>query len=160
MSRAPEGTQGWVRIVIEKPFGRDLASSRALNQVVASAWTEDQVYRIDHYLGKETVQNVLVFRWANGIFEPLWNRNHVDHVQITVGESIGIERIDASASKKLFDALDERVAAGVTHLYYEDVYSELIGQGQLVAEVADVSGLRWTEVDTFEDLETARRLFG
>ncbi len=91
MNRAPEGTQGWVRIVIEKPFGRDLASSRALNHVVASAWSEDQVYRIDHYLGKETVQNVLVFRWANGIFEPLWNRNHVDHVQITVGESIGIE---------------------------------------------------------------------
>jgi glucose-6-phosphate 1-dehydrogenase len=91
MNRAPEGTQGWVRIVIEKPFGRDLASSRALNQVVASAWSEDQVYRIDHYLGKETVQNVLVFRWANGIFEPLWNRSHVDHVQITVGESIGIE---------------------------------------------------------------------
>ena len=80
-----------MRIVIEKPFGRDLASSRALNQVVASAWSEDQVYRIDHYLGKETVQNILVFRWANGIFEPLWNRNHVDHVQITVGESIGIE---------------------------------------------------------------------
>ena len=91
LNRPPEGSQGWVRIVIEKPFGRDLASSRALNQVVASAWSEDQVYRIDHYLGKETVQNILVFRWANGIFEPLWNRNHVDHVQITVGESIGIE---------------------------------------------------------------------
>jgi glucose-6-phosphate 1-dehydrogenase len=91
MNRAPEGTGGWVRIVIEKPFGRDLASSRSLNHVVASAWSEDQVYRIDHYLGKETVQNILVFRWANGIFEPLWNRNHVDHVQITVGESIGIE---------------------------------------------------------------------
>ena len=90
-NRPPEGTNGWVRIVIEKPFGRDLASSRALNQVVASAFSEDQVYRIDHYLGKETVQNVLVFRWANGIFEPLWNRNHVDHVQITVGETIGVE---------------------------------------------------------------------
>ncbi len=90
-NRAPDGTSGWVRIVIEKPFGRDLASSRALNQVVASAFSEDQVYRIDHYLGKETVQNVLVFRWANGIFEPLWNRNHVDHVQITVGETIGVE---------------------------------------------------------------------
>jgi len=64
-----------VRIVIEKPFGRDLASARALNQVVASVFARDQVYRIDHYLGKETVQNVLVFRWANGIFEPLWNRN-------------------------------------------------------------------------------------
>ena len=91
LNRPPEGSGGWVRIVIEKPFGRDLASARALNQVVALAFAEDQVYRIDHYLGKETVQNVLVFRWANGIFEPLWNRNHVDHVQITVGETIGVE---------------------------------------------------------------------
>ncbi len=90
-NRPPESGPGWVRIVIEKPFGRDLASSRRLNQVVASVFTEDQVYRIDHYLGKETVQNILVFRWANGIFEPLWNRNHVDHVQITVGETIGVE---------------------------------------------------------------------
>ena len=89
--RAAGGRQGWVRIVIEKPFGRDLASSRALNQVVAGVFSEDQVYRIDHYLGKETVQNILVFRFANGIFEPLWNRNHVDHVQITVGETIGVE---------------------------------------------------------------------
>jgi glucose-6-phosphate 1-dehydrogenase len=81
----------WTRIVIEKPFGRDLTSARALNQTVAGVFGEDQVYRIDHYLGKETVQNVLVFRFANGIFEPLWNRNLVDHVQITVGESIGVE---------------------------------------------------------------------
>ncbi|HVY28540.1 MAG TPA: phosphocholine cytidylyltransferase family protein [Polyangiaceae bacterium] len=75
------------------------------------------------------------------------------------GESIGIERIDASASSKVFSAIDERVRAGVTNLYYEDVYSQMIGRGQLSAEVADVSGLRWTEVDTFEDLDTARRLF-
>jgi choline kinase len=75
------------------------------------------------------------------------------------GESIGIERISASASAKLFDALDERVAAGVTDLYYEDVYSQMIQRGELVAEAADVSGLRWCEVDTFEDLEAARRLF-
>jgi glucose-6-phosphate 1-dehydrogenase len=91
LSRPPDGSSGWVRIIIEKPFGRDLASSRSLNQVVTSVFAEEQVYRIDHYLGKETVQNILVFRWANGIFEPLWNRNHVDHVQITVGESIGVE---------------------------------------------------------------------
>ena len=75
------------------------------------------------------------------------------------GESIGIERVSASASNKLFDALDERIAAGVTNLYYEDVYSQMIERGHLTAESADVSGLRWTEVDTFEDLETARRLF-
>jgi choline kinase len=75
------------------------------------------------------------------------------------GESIGIERIDGAASGKLFSALEARVAAGVTQLYYEDVYSEMIGRGELEAEVADVSGLRWTEVDTFEDLETARQLF-
>ena len=91
LNRPPDGNSGWVRIIIEKPFGRDLASSHALNQVVTSVFAEEQVYRIDHYLGKETVQNILVFRWANGIFEPLWNRNHVDHVQITVGESIGVE---------------------------------------------------------------------
>ena len=91
LNRPPEGSGGWVRIIIEKPFGRDLASARALNQTVGSVFAEEQVYRIDHYLGKETVQNVLVFRWANGIFEPLWNRNHVDHVQITVGETIGVE---------------------------------------------------------------------
>ena len=81
----------WTRIVIEKPFGRDLASSRALNQTVAEAFSEEQVYRIDHYLGKETVQNILVMRFANGIFEPLWNRNYVAHVQITVAETIGVE---------------------------------------------------------------------
>jgi choline kinase len=75
------------------------------------------------------------------------------------GESIGIERLESSASGKLFDALDERVRAGVTGLYYEDVYSQMIERGELTAEAADVSGLRWTEVDTFEDLEAARRLF-
>ena len=91
LNRPSEGSGGWVRIIIEKPFGRDLASARALNHTVASVFAEGQVYRIDHYLGKETVQNILVFRWANGIFEPLWNRNHVDHVQITVGEAIGVE---------------------------------------------------------------------
>jgi glucose-6-phosphate 1-dehydrogenase len=83
--------KGWTRIVVEKPFGRDLASARALNQQLASVFSEEQVYRIDHYLGKETVQNILVLRFANGIFEPVWNRNHVAHVQITVAETIGVE---------------------------------------------------------------------
>ncbi|MGH7323218.1 MAG: glucose-6-phosphate dehydrogenase [Candidatus Rokuibacteriota bacterium] len=82
---------GWTRIVIEKPFGQDLATARALNRQLAKFFREEQIYRIDHYLGKETVQNLLVFRFANGIFEPLWNRNHVAHVQITVAESLGVE---------------------------------------------------------------------
>ncbi|HET9681470.1 MAG TPA: glucose-6-phosphate dehydrogenase [Candidatus Limnocylindrales bacterium] len=82
---------GWRRIVIEKPFGRDLDSARKLNREVGKVFREAQVYRIDHYLGKETVRNLLVFRFANGIFEPLWNRRYVDHVQITMAESIGVE---------------------------------------------------------------------
>ncbi len=81
----------WTRIVIEKPFGHDLASGRHLNDAVMRAFDETQVYRIDHYLGKDTVRNLLVFRFANGIFEPVWNRRYVDHVQITVAEDLGVE---------------------------------------------------------------------
>jgi glucose-6-phosphate 1-dehydrogenase len=81
----------FVRVIIEKPFGRDLATARQLNECLHSAFIEEQIYRIDHYLGKETVQNLLVFRFANGIFEPLWNRQYIDHVQITVAEEIGVE---------------------------------------------------------------------
>ncbi len=81
----------WSRIIIEKPFGHDLDSARALNERALAVFAEEQIYRIDHYLGKETVQNILVMRFANGIFEPLWNRKHIDHVQITVSESLGME---------------------------------------------------------------------
>ena len=81
----------WVRIVVEKPFGRDLESAQTLNRDLHQVFGENQIFRIDHYLGKETVQNILVFRFANGIFEPLWNRRYIDHVQITVAESLGIE---------------------------------------------------------------------
>jgi glucose-6-phosphate 1-dehydrogenase len=82
---------GWRRVIIEKPFGHDLDSARRLNREVGKVFRESQVYRIDHYLGKETVRNLMVLRFANGIFEPLWNRRYVDHVQITMAESIGVE---------------------------------------------------------------------
>jgi glucose-6-phosphate 1-dehydrogenase len=82
---------GWRRLVVEKPFGRDLESARALSRDLQEVFPESEVYRIDHYLGKETVQNILAFRWGNGIFEPLWNRRYVNHVQITAAESIGVE---------------------------------------------------------------------
>jgi glucose-6-phosphate 1-dehydrogenase len=89
MNKPAEGN--WVRTIIEKPFGHDLKSAQALNDEVNKVFSEDQIFRIDHYLGKETVQNILVFRFANGIFEPIWNRNYIDHVEITAAEAIGIE---------------------------------------------------------------------
>jgi glucose-6-phosphate 1-dehydrogenase len=81
----------WRRVVIEKPFGHDLDSARALNRQIRRVLLEDQIYRIDHFLGKETVQNIMAFRFANGIFEPIWNRDRIDHVQITVAETVGVE---------------------------------------------------------------------
>ncbi|MBY0527642.1 MAG: glucose-6-phosphate dehydrogenase [Gemmataceae bacterium] len=83
--------KGWLRIIAEKPFGTDLASALALNREMLARWSEDQIYRIDHYLGKETVQNLLTFRFSNGIFEPLWNKNYIDHIQFTVTETVGVE---------------------------------------------------------------------
>jgi glucose-6-phosphate 1-dehydrogenase len=92
LAREESSTPGWRRIIVEKPFGRDLDSARTLNRILQEAFEERQIYRIDHYLGKETVQNLLLFRFANGIFEPIWNRRYVDHVQITVAETLGVDR--------------------------------------------------------------------
>ena len=89
LRQEPEGC--WRRVVIEKPFGHDLDSARALNRQILGVLAEPQIYRIDHYLGKETVQNIMAFRFANGIFEPIWNRRYVNHVQITVAETVGVE---------------------------------------------------------------------
>ena len=86
---APGGS--WVRVIIEKPFGIDLDSARQLNREILGVFHEEQIYRIDHYLGKETVQNLVAFRFANGIFEPIWNRNYIDHIQITAAETVGVE---------------------------------------------------------------------
>ena len=82
----------WRRVIIEKPFGHDLDSAKALNQQLLKVASECQIYRIDHYLGKETVQNILALRFANGIFEPIWNRRYIDHVQISVAETVGVEK--------------------------------------------------------------------
>ncbi len=84
-------TAGWTRLIVEKPFGHDLASARELTELISRYFTEEEVFRIDHYLGKETVQNMLALRFANGIFEPIWSRQFVDHIQITVAETLGIE---------------------------------------------------------------------
>jgi len=87
-----EAERQWRRVIIEKPFGTDLISAQALNRSLLEVLAENQIYRIDHYLGKETVQNIMVLRFANGMFEPLWSRNHIDHVQITVAETVGVEQ--------------------------------------------------------------------
>jgi glucose-6-phosphate 1-dehydrogenase len=89
LNSAPEGS--WARVIVEKPFGTDLASARELNRVVSNAFSEEQTYRIDHFLGKETAQNILVLRFANAIFEPLWNTRYIDHIQITAAETLGVE---------------------------------------------------------------------
>ena len=86
-----ESAERWRRVIVEKPFGTDLASARELNQIIHRHFGEEQVFRIDHYLGKETVQNLMVFRFANGMFEPIWNRRYIDHVQITAAETVGVE---------------------------------------------------------------------
>jgi len=84
-------SQGWTRIILEKPFGRDLKSAQELNEIVAQVFDESSVYRIDHYLGKETVQNIIMFRFGNSMFEPVWNRNYIDYIEITAAEKLGVE---------------------------------------------------------------------
>ena len=91
LARKGQAASPWSRLIVEKPFGRDLASATALNEEIRAAFDEQQVFRIDHYLGKETVQNLMVLRFANSIFEPIWHQKYVDHVQITVGEALGVE---------------------------------------------------------------------
>ncbi|MFA7486438.1 MAG: glucose-6-phosphate dehydrogenase, partial [Phycisphaerae bacterium] len=91
LSSPPDGDRNRIRIVIEKPFGHNGKSAEELNAVISKYFDESQIYRIDHYLGKETVQNILIFRFANAIFEPIWNRNFIDHVQINIAESVGVE---------------------------------------------------------------------
>src|SRR6202008_4894072 len=89
LNRAKE--RSWARVIVEKPFGTDLASARELNRVISNSFSEEQTYRIDHFLGKETAQNILVLRFANAIFAPLWNRRYMDHIQITASETLGVE---------------------------------------------------------------------
>lgn len=91
LNRQNSAGDAWKRIIVEKPFGRDLESAKSLNKHLQKIFKENQIYRIDHYLGKETVQNIIALRFSNGIFEPLWNRNYVDHVEITAAENVGIE---------------------------------------------------------------------
>jgi choline kinase len=148
LCREAVGERSFFKLDGDVVFDLELLERIAAPRAELSAGV-DSSRKLDAEAMKVVVEGTLIRRFGKGV--PL-DESH--------GESIGIERIDASASRKLFDALEERVAAGVTNLYYEDVYSQLIAEGQLVAEVADVSGLRWTEVDTFEDLESARRLFG
>jgi len=107
-----EGETYWRRVIIEKPFGTDLKSALTLNREVLSVLNESQTYRIDHYLGKETVQNIMVLRFANAIFEPLWNRDHIDHVQITVAETVGVEH-----RGKFYDATGALIDMVPTHLF-------------------------------------------
>jgi glucose-6-phosphate 1-dehydrogenase len=91
LAASPSSPSGWTRIIVEKPFGRDLASAQHLNEILHRVFDEEQIYRIDHYLGKETVQNLLAFRFANSIIEPIWNQKYIDHVQITAAETLGVE---------------------------------------------------------------------
>jgi len=146
----------WVRVIIEKPFGHDLESARALNAEVNSVFDEQQIFRIDHYLGKETVQNILVFRFGNGIFEPVWNRNFIEHVQITAAESIGIEGRGPFYEK-----------AGALRDVVQNHVMELLSLVAMEPPVSfDADAVRaekikvWRAIDPIKDGDTARGQYG
>ena len=141
-----EGGEAWRRVVIEKPFGHDLASAKALNARVLGVLREDQVYRIDHFLGKETVQNIMTFRFANGLFEPLWNRDHIDHVQITVGETVGVE--GRGGFYEATGALRDMVP---NHVF------QLVAMTAMEPPVSfDADDVRSKKVDVFKSMTTVR----
>lgn len=151
------GENAWVRIVVEKPFGRDLASAQALNQSMHRSFQEDQIYRIDHYLGKETVQNILIFRFANTLFEPSWNRDSINHVQITAAETLGVEHRasyyeSAGVLRDMFQnhllqllaltAMEPpaRFEAGAVHDKKRDIFKAVRARTMLEWETASVFG--------------------
>jgi glucose-6-phosphate 1-dehydrogenase len=136
------GSEGWARLVVEKPFGHDLATARALNDALHEHFDESQIYRIDHYLGKETVQNLLVFRMANPVFEALWNRNHVESVQILVAESLGVEERAGYYDKS--GALRDMVQNHLTQLV------TLVGLGEPAA--IDAPSIRQEKVKVLRSL--------
>ncbi|MGI3900878.1 MAG: glucose-6-phosphate dehydrogenase [Janthinobacterium lividum] len=134
----------WRRVVIEKPFGHDLASAKALNARVLKVLDEEQVYRIDHFLGKETVQNIMAFRFANGLFEPLWNRDRIDHVQITVAETVGVEQ--RGAFYEVTGALRDMVP---NHVF------QLVAMTAMEPPVSfDADDVRSKKVDVFKSIKT------
>ena len=148
----PEKPSAWTRIIVEKPFGHDLESARALNRELAKVFDEKQVYRIDHYLGKETVQNLLVFRFANSIFEPLWNRQYIDHIQITNAETLGVEGRGAYYEKAgaLRDMIQNHVFQ-VTSLIAMEPPASLSANGVRDEKIKAMQSVRPFPMDQIEE---------
>jgi len=144
--------KSWTRIIVEKPFGHDLGSAQALNKTLAAVFEETQIYRIDHYLGKETVQNLLVFRFANSIFEPLWNRQYIDHIQITNAETIGVEGRGAYYEKAgaLRDMIQNHVFQ-VTSLIAMEPPASLSANGVRDEKIKAMQSVRALPVDGIDE---------